>query len=138
MLKLSATDFSACSTLFDNAQAPGPNPPYPQDTATTAINIAHSPTAHITDLYGLSNPQAPFQPSLTSQPADFTIPLVATPTPAPYFKNSLNTTTVFMGDSITSYWNLPINNQGISGEYTADMLARFKADVITPDFTPGS
>src|SRR6185312_8332126 len=40
--------------------------------------------------------------------------------------------TVFMGDSITSLWPLPssIVNAGISGNLTAQMLARFQADVL--------
>jgi lysophospholipase L1-like esterase len=125
---------SSCSILFDNAQPTGSNPVYPTNTAMAAVNIAHNPTANIAALFSAASSSPPFEPSLTSQPVDFTIPLVATPTPAPYFKNSLNTTAVFMGDSITQYWNLPINNAGVAGAFTADMLARFQTDVINPGY----
>jgi len=35
-----------------------------------------------------------------------------------------------MGDSITQFWLLPDHNAGISGQTTAQMLARFNADVL--------
>jgi len=47
-----------------------------------------------------------------------------------FFRQSLNSTTVFMGDSITQHWRLPDNNKGISGETTAQMLVRFNTDII--------
>ena len=131
-LNSSSFESSSCSILFDNSQSAGSSGVYPTNTAMTAINIAHNPTANIAALFSASSSSPPFEPALTSQPVDFTIPLVATPTPAPYFKDPLNTTTVFMGDSITQYWNLPVNNAGIAGQYTADMLARFQTDVINP------
>jgi lysophospholipase L1-like esterase len=46
------------------------------------------------------------------------------------FSNSLNSTSVFMGDSITQGWPLPDHNEGIYGQTTAQMLVRFQADVI--------
>lgn len=126
---------SSCSLLFDNAQSAGSSGIYPTNTAMAAINIAHNPTANTAALFTAASSSPPFEPALTSQPTDFTIPLVATPTPAPYFRNALNTTTVFIGDSITQYWNLPINNQGIAGQYTSDMLARFSTDVLGHGYT---
>jgi lysophospholipase L1-like esterase len=50
--------------------------------------------------------------------------------PAFPFSNSLNSTSVFMGDSITQGWPLPDHNEGIFGQTTAQMLARFQVDVI--------
>ncbi len=50
--------------------------------------------------------------------------------PAFPFSNSLNSTSVFMGDSITQGWPLPDHNKGIFGQTTAQMLARFNTDVI--------
>jgi acyl-CoA thioesterase I len=50
--------------------------------------------------------------------------------PAFPFSNSLNNTSVFMGDSITQGWPLPDHNEGIYGQTTAQMLARFNTDVI--------
>jgi len=125
---------SSCSVLFNNAQSAGSSGVYPTNTAMAAINIAHNPLSNVASLYTLASATPPFAPSLTSQPNDFTIPLVATPSPPTYFRNALNSTTVFIGDSITQYWNLPVNNQGIAGEYTADMLARFQTDVINPGY----
>jgi lysophospholipase L1-like esterase len=50
--------------------------------------------------------------------------------PAFPFSKSLNNTSVFMGDSITEGWPLPDHNEGIYGQTTAQMLARFNTDVI--------
>jgi lysophospholipase L1-like esterase len=50
--------------------------------------------------------------------------------PAFPFSKSLNKTSVFMGDSITQGWPLPDHNEGIFGQTTAQMLARFQVDVI--------
>lgn len=50
--------------------------------------------------------------------------------PAFPFSNSLNKTSVFMGDSITEGWPLPDHNEGVYGQTTAQMLARFQVDVI--------
>jgi streptogramin lyase len=62
---------SACSTLFSNAKN---GSTAPTDTATAAINIAHNPGANVTALYGLQPATgAPFQPSLSAAPKDFTI-----------------------------------------------------------------
>jgi lysophospholipase L1-like esterase len=126
---------SACSGLFANALSSGSSGTAPGDTATAAINIAHNPVVNIAALYPLASSSPPFEPSLTSQPADFTIPLVATPSPPTYFRNALNSGTVFLGDSITQWWNLPINNQGIAGELASDMLARFSNDVLGHGYT---
>ena len=42
----------------------------------------------------------------------------------------VNATSVFEGASIVHYWPLPINNNGIPGQTTAEVLARFKSDVV--------
>ena len=44
--------------------------------------------------------------------------------------SSLNSTSVFVGDSITQFWPLPKHNAGISSQTTVQMLARFNADVL--------
>jgi len=36
----------------------------------------------------------------------------------------------FMGDSITQFWSLPVVNLGVAGNTTAQMLARFQAEVV--------
>ena len=50
--------------------------------------------------------------------------------PAVPFTASLNSTTVFMGDSITQFWPMLEHNEGISGQKTFEMLDRFNADVV--------
>jgi streptogramin lyase len=67
---------SACSTLFSNAKN---GSTAPTDTATAAINIAHNPGANVTALYGLQPATgAPFQPTRSTEPNDFTIAIVYT------------------------------------------------------------
>lgn len=64
---------AGCSTLFSNAMNGSDTP---TDTATAAINIAHNPSRNVTDLYGLVPAVgAPFQPTLSAQPNDFSIAL---------------------------------------------------------------
>jgi acyl-CoA thioesterase I len=42
----------------------------------------------------------------------------------------INDRTVFLGDSITAFWQLPKHNAGIPGETTAQIQARFQTAVI--------
>jgi hypothetical protein len=53
-------------------------------------------------------------------------PVVLTET----FSVALNSTSVFMGGSIVQYWPLPMHNGGIAGQTTAQVLERFKSDVL--------
>ena len=46
------------------------------------------------------------------------------------FNPALNKTSVFMGDSITALWALPVHNAGVSGDPTSTMVARFAAAVL--------
>jgi hypothetical protein len=68
------TPSAACTTLFSNAK--NSSNVTPTDTATAAINIAHAPTANVTNLYGLVNGTTAFLPDDTTQPADFTISIL--------------------------------------------------------------
>lgn len=63
---------SACDTLFSHAVN---GTTQPTDTVTAALNIAHSPAVNIATLFGLQNSSAPFEPSLTTVPNDFTLSL---------------------------------------------------------------
>jgi hypothetical protein len=63
---------SSCATLLSNAKNGSTTP---TDTATAAINIAHNPGANVAALYGLQTGSAPFQPSLSAVPNDFSIAL---------------------------------------------------------------
>ncbi len=69
---------SPCYTLFTNALSGGTMGTQPSDTATAAINIAHNPGANLDNLYGLQTPSAPFQPSLSPEPNDFTVSITYT------------------------------------------------------------
>jgi hypothetical protein len=71
----SGPSFTACSTLFSNAESAGSTGTPPTDTATAAINIAHNPGSNVANLYALSTPTPPFSPALSGQPNDFTIAL---------------------------------------------------------------
>jgi lysophospholipase L1-like esterase len=44
--------------------------------------------------------------------------------------SDFNRTSVFFGDSITAYWTLPINNQGIVGETCAQIQDRFAEGLL--------
>jgi len=66
---------TACTTLFSNAMN---GTVAPTDTAAAAINIAHNPGANMDNLWGLQVPDAPFQPSLTAEPNDFTMSITYT------------------------------------------------------------
>jgi streptogramin lyase len=66
---------SSCSTLLTTALANGTSGAQPTDTAGAAINIAHNPALNVATLYPLIAPDAPFQPTLSSAPDNFTVAL---------------------------------------------------------------
>ena len=66
----------SCTSLF--AAAPNSSGAQPTDTATAAINIAHNPGAHITDLFKLASGAVPFTPQLSAAPKDFTVAITYT------------------------------------------------------------
>ena len=68
-----AGDGSACGSLFAAANPGGTPGSAPTNTITAAMNIAQHPTLNIGSLYALVAATAPFQPTLASQPNDFTI-----------------------------------------------------------------
>lgn len=37
---------------------------------------------------------------------------------------------MFLGDSITEYWPLPVHNAGMAGQHTAEIFSRFTRDVL--------
>jgi streptogramin lyase len=59
-----------CTTLFSNSEAGGVPT---TNTAQAAIFIARNPNANISLFFGLQGANAPFQPSLSAAPNDFTI-----------------------------------------------------------------
>jgi hypothetical protein len=59
-----------CQTLFINEQNGGSRP---NDTATAAFRIAHSPSFGVGILYALQTTASPFAPALVTTPNDYTI-----------------------------------------------------------------
>jgi streptogramin lyase len=125
---------TSCSRLFSNAKNTAGTAP--TDTFTAAINIAQHPTTNVSTLFNLILTNAPFQPSLGTTPADFTLaiaytaPNTSTPTRAAldasgnlwfpnYGNNSLTElsstgvvlsgTTGFTGGSLNQPWGLAVN-----------------------------
>jgi hypothetical protein len=62
---------STCATLFGSAVSP--SGVSATDTATAALYIAKRPAAGVGALFGLASASAAFAPTLSSQPADFSL-----------------------------------------------------------------
>ena len=63
-------------------------------------------------------------------PTAISTPLAPASASPSTLNTEVNATSVFEGASIVHYWLLPINNKGIPGQTTAQILARFKSDVV--------
>ena len=70
-----------CNSLFAAATPAGGTAP--TNTIQAAVNIASQPVAQVAALYALSTANAPFQPSLTAAPNDWTLSISYT-TPSVY------------------------------------------------------
>jgi len=106
-----AGDGSACGSLFTLATPPGGAPP--TDTMAALLNIANNPTNQVVPLYYLSPPIAPFQPTMTSAPANWTLSMTS-PTPVPAFSPAPGTYT-------SSPWiTLSDTNAAAQIHYTTD------------------
>lgn len=81
---------TACNALFALAVLPGG--PVPTNTLDAVLNIALNPGANVAALFALSTPQAPFLPSLSTQPSAWTFGnAITTNLPAPaYYVDSVN------------------------------------------------
>jgi hypothetical protein len=64
---------NSCNTLFTATTPTGGL--RPTDTFTAALDIALHPAANLTTLFGLATANAPYQPTLTAQPTDFSVAL---------------------------------------------------------------
>ena len=62
-----------CYSLFSNAKN---GTITPTDTVSALLNIAHNPSANVSNIYGLSTASAPFQPALTTAPNDLTLSIL--------------------------------------------------------------
>jgi uncharacterized repeat protein (TIGR03803 family) len=72
---------SPCSLLMTDANVTASNGSV-VDTFQAALNIAHNPTANVSDIFALSTANGPFQPTLASVPADWTITIQYPPASA--------------------------------------------------------
>jgi len=77
-----AGDSSPCGLLFSLASAS--NGPAPTDTVGAVLQIAENPTNNVAPIFDLGPALGPFQPSLCSAPADWTLAMTST-TPTPVF-----------------------------------------------------
>jgi hypothetical protein len=120
-----AGDSSACGKLLQLATPPGGVAP--TDTIQAVIDILTNPTANAAPLYGVIIPGAPFQPDLPRAPSTWSLPITPLPTT---FSTALNSTSDFIGASIIYYWPLPLHDDGISGQTSSQVLARFSSTVL--------
>lgn len=85
-----------------------------------------------------SDKTAVIVPASTGKSPVSTSTTPVSPSPAPVrppvasqtFSVDLNSSSVFIGASIIHRWPLPLHNQGIDGQTTREVLARFRADVV--------
>jgi len=63
---------SPCASLFSAANVISGSST-PVDTFQAALNIAGNPTVNVASIFNLSAPASPFQPALSSAPADWTV-----------------------------------------------------------------
>jgi GDSL-like Lipase/Acylhydrolase family len=120
-----AGDATACGQLFHLATPPGGVAP--TNTVQAVIDILANPTANVASIYKLTAPISPFQPALPKAPASWNLPITLLPTT---FSASLNSTSDFIGASIINYWPMPVHNNGIVGDTTSQVLARFSSEVL--------
>ena len=71
-----ANDGSACGTLFTLTTVSGQTPP--TNIITALGNVANNPALNTAALFNLAPSAAPYQPTLTTAPADFSIQLLST------------------------------------------------------------
>ena len=72
-----AGDGSACGALFTLATPIGGTAP--TDTIQAILDILKNPTLNVSALFDLSPAAAPFQPSLSAAPANWSLPIVGIP-----------------------------------------------------------
>lgn len=107
------TNPTPCYTLFTNALSGGTTGAQPTDTATAAINIAHNPSANITQLYALATASPPFT-GLSAQPNDFTVGIS-------FSGGGLNSPYAIAIDSTGNAWvtNIPGSTGGVISEFSS-------------------
>ena len=93
-----AGDSSSCGNLFSLVSTGTGGAP--TDTAGALLDIAQNPTNNVVSIFNLDPPEGPFEPSLASAPADWTL-AVTSPTPTPVFSPSPGTYTVLPSVTIS-------------------------------------
>ena len=98
-----AGDSSSCGLLFSLVSASTNNAP--TDTVGALLAIAQNPNSNVVPIFNLNRPMAPFQPSLSAAPADWTLGITS-PTPVPVFSPAPGTyavsSSVALADTIPS------------------------------------
>jgi GDSL-like Lipase/Acylhydrolase family len=120
-----AGDPSSCGKLLQLATPPAGVAPV--DSIQAVIGILRNPTSNAAALFNLLVPASPFQPTLRSAPASWALPITALPTT---FSAALNHTSFFIGASIIDYWPMPLHKDGVVGDTSSQVLARFSNDVL--------
>jgi len=82
-----AGDTSGCGKLFTYATPSGGSAP--SDTIGALVDILNNPTSNVTNIFNLAPSSPPFQPTLTSAPSYWTLPIIASP---PTFPSALPST----------------------------------------------
>ena len=120
-----AGDATACGNLLQLATPQGGIAL--TDTVQAAIDILTNPTSNIASLFNLIGATPPFQPALPAAPGSWALPITLLPTT---FSASLNNSSFFTGASIIDYWPLPLHKDGVVGQTSSQVLARFSSDVL--------
>lgn len=124
-----AGDPTPCGQLFMLANPRGSTAP--RDTTEAVLDILRNPTANAASIYGLLPAVVPFAPALPVAPASWNLPILPVPTT---FSPALNRTSIFIGASIINGWPLPLNNAGIPGQTSSQVLARFSSTVLNHSY----
>jgi lysophospholipase L1-like esterase len=112
-----------CGKLFSATTPPAGSAP--ANTIAAALDLALNPNLDGTPIMSLVPAMAPFQPVATAAPQDWSLGFVY---PGPTtFPANLNSPSVFIGDSITANWPLPMHNQGVNSQYAADVMVKMQA-----------
>jgi GDSL-like Lipase/Acylhydrolase family len=78
---------------------------------------------------GSSTTVSPVTAPVTAAPSSPVAPVAPVVIPTTY-SAALNSTSDFIGASIIQYWPMPMHNNGIAGQTSAQVLARFASDVL--------
>ena len=125
-----AGDSSVCGQIFQLATPRGGIAP--TDSIQAAIDILTNPASNLASLFGFMVPVTPFQPAMPSAPASWALPITLLPTT---YSAALNNTSFFIGASIVDYWPMPMNKDGVPGDTSSQVLARFSADVLNHGYS---